>query len=77
MTTPKSLQVRYGREREQPSRMTKENKCMPASLLKQMFSCKIFEIFKNTTFYKTAPVAASVVKNVHLSFLEKNSHKLL
>ena len=34
----------------------------PATLLKtptQVFSCEIFEIFKNTFFYRTPPVAAS------------------
>ena len=32
--------------------------------LAQVFSCEFFEIFKNTFFYRTSPVAASVRKTV-------------
>ena len=42
-----------------------------------MFSCKISKIFKNRFFYRTNPVAAYVVKNVHLSIPEKKLNKLL
>ena len=32
--------------------------------LKQVFSCEIGEIFKNSFFYRTLPVAVSVKQNI-------------
>ena len=41
-----------------------------------MFSCEICEIFKNTFLYRTPPVAASVSKNNHATYLLKSIHSI-
>ena len=43
----------------------------PATILKeaetQLFSCEIYEILKNTFYYRTPPVAATLHENKYLS----------
>ena len=42
-----------------------------------MFSCEIFEIFKNIFFYGTRPVAASAYRSVDSVFSSSESLKIL